>query len=369
MRLTRLTSLAFGGLAAALLALPAPAALAQAKVVNVYNWSDYIDQSVLKDFEAETGIKVRYDVYDSNDTLESKLLAGKTGYDIVVPTQYYMARQVQAKLLRPLDKSKIPNLKNLDPALMERLAKYDPENKHAAIYLWGTSGIGLNPDKIKQRLPNPPAYSLKMLFDPEVVSKFADCGVMVLDAPDELMTAALKYLGLDPNAKDAASLAKAEAALMKVRPYIRKFHSSQYINDLANGDACLVYGFSGDILQARTRAEEAKKGVKVQYLLPREGAQQWFDVMAIPVDAPNPDNAHAFINYILQPKVIAKITNAVQYPNAVPDSLKLVDKDAMADKDVFPPADVIKTLYTVTPFNQAEQRTLTRTWTRIKGGN
>ncbi|WP_341912743.1 polyamine ABC transporter substrate-binding protein [Ferrovibrio terrae] len=370
MRLTRLPLLApmlFAALLASL-TLGAPAQ-AQPKVVNVYNWSDYIDPQVLKDFEAETGIKVRYDVYDSNDTLEAKLLAGKSGYDVVVPTQYYMARQVQAKLLRPLDKAKLPNFKNLDPALMERLAKYDPNNQHAAIYLWGTSGIGLNPDKIRQRMANPPAYSLKMLFDPELAAKFADCGIVMLDAPDEIIPAALKYLGLDPNAKDAASIAKAEAVLMKVRPFIRKFHSSQYINDLANGDACLAYGFSGDILQARTRAEEAKKGVRVQYLLPREGAQQWFDVMVIPADAPNADNAHVFINYILQPKVIAKITNNVQYPNAVPDSLTLVSKEAMADKDVFPGAETIKTLYTVIPSNQAEQRLLTRAWTRIKGGN
>jgi putrescine transport system substrate-binding protein len=347
----------------------APPLAAQGKVVNIYNWSDYIDPAVLKDFEKETGIKVRYDVYDSNDTLESKLLAGKTGYDIVVPTQYYMARQVQAKLLQPLDLAKIPNAKNLDPALMERLARFDPGNRHAVIYLWGTSGIGLNAEKIKQRMANPPAYSLRMLFDPEVVSKFADCGVVVLDAPDEIMVAALKYLGLDPNAKDADSIAKAEAAVMKVRPYIRKFHSSQYINDLANGDACLAYGFSGDILQARTRAEEAKKGIRIQYLLPREGAQQWFDVMTIPADASNVDNAHAFINYVLQPRVMAKITNAVQYPNAVPASLAFVSKDAMADKDVFPPTDAIKTLYTVQPFNQNEQRLLTRAWTRVKGGN
>ncbi|WP_370152786.1 polyamine ABC transporter substrate-binding protein [Ferrovibrio sp.] len=360
----RLTALA-AALLAAVAALPAAA---QDKVVNVYNWSDYIDPDVLKDFEAETGIKVRYDVYDSNDTLESKLLAGKTGYDIVVPTQYYMARQVQAKLLQPLDKSKLPNLKNLDPAQMQRLARFDPDNRHAVIYMWGTSGIGLNPDKIKQRLPNPPANSLRMLFDPEIVSKFADCGVEVLDAPDEVMVAALKYLGLDPNAKDAESIRKAEEVLLKVRPYIRKFHSSQYINGLANGDICLAYGFSGDILQARTRAEEAKKGVRVQYLLPKEGAQQWFDVMAIPADAPHVDNAHAFINYILQPKVIAKITNAVQYPNAVPASLQFIDKEAMADRDVFPPASALGRLYTVEPFKQAEQRLLTRAWTRVKGG-
>jgi putrescine transport system substrate-binding protein len=358
--------LAFGLAASLVTALPA--APAQEKVVNIYNWSDYIDPAVLKNFEAETGIKVRYDVYDSNDALESKLLAGKTGYDVVVPTQYYMARQVQAKLLRPLDMAKLPNAKNLDPALMERLARFDPGNRHAVIYLWGTSGIGLNADKIRQRMANPPAYSLRMLFDPAVVSKFADCGVVMLDAPDEIMVAALKYLGLDPNAKDADSIAKAEAAVMNVRPYIRKFHSSQYINDLANGDACLAYGFSGDILQARSRAEEGKNGVRVQYLLPKEGAQQWFDVMAIPADAPNVDNAHAFINYVLQPKVMARITNAVQYPNAVPASLQFVDKEAMTDRDVFPPAEAVKNLYTVQPFNQSEQRLLTRAWTRVKGG-
>lgn len=352
-------------LAGILAALPA---LAQQKVVNVYNWSDYIDERVLKDFERETGIRVRYDVYDSNDVLEAKLLAGKTGYDIVVPTQYYMARQMQAGLLKPLDKAKLPNLKNLDPALMERLAKYDPGNRHAVIYLWGTTGIGLNPDKIKQRLPNPPAFSLRMLFDPEVVSKFADCGVVTLDAPDELIPAALVYLGLNPDAKDAESLAKAEAALLKVRPHIRKFHSSQYINDLANGDICLAFGWSGDILQAKTRAEEAKKGVRVQYLLPKEGAQQWFDTMVIPADAPNADNAHAFINYILRPEVMAKITNKVQYPNAVPDSLKLIDKDAMADTDIFPAAETLKRLYTVTPPNQQQQRLTTRLWTRVKSG-
>lgn len=359
--------LAAGLAASGILASFGPA-LAQSKVLNVYNWSDYIDKDVLKDFETETGIRVRYDMYDSNDVLEAKLLAGRSGYDIVVPTQYYMARHLQAGLLKPLDKSKIPNLANLDPVLMGRLAKYDPDNKHAVIYLWGTSGIGLNPDKIKQRLPNPPAYSLKMLFDPEVVSKFADCGVTMLDAPDEVIPAALKYLGLDPDAKDAATLAKAEEALMKIRPYIRKFHSSQYINDLANGDICLAYGWSGDILQSKTRAEEAKKGVKVQYLLPREGAQQWFDTMVIPADAPNPDSAHAFINYIIQPKVIAKITNAVQYPNAVPGSLSLISKEAMSDPDIFPPAEAIKRLYTISPPAQAEQRTITRMWTRIKAG-
>ena len=341
-------------------------AWAQQKVVNFYNWSDYIDPAVLKQFERETGIRVRYDVYDSNDVLEAKLLAGRTGYDLMVPTHYYMARHAQAGLLKPLDKSKIPNLANLDPVLMQRLAKVDPENKFAAIYMWGTSGIGLNPDKVKARIPDPPAFSLRMIFDPEIVSKLADCGVTLLDAPDEIIPATLKYLGLDPDAKDAESLAKAEAHLLKIRPYIRKFHSSQYINDLANGDICLAYGWSGDILQAKTRAEEAKRGTRVQYLLPREGAQQWFDTMVIPADAPNADNAHTLINFLLQPEIMARITNAVHYPNAVPASLPKISKTAMADGDIFPPARRLDKLYTISPPDQPTQRLITRAWTRVK---
>jgi putrescine transport system substrate-binding protein len=343
-------------------------ALAQGKAVNVYNWSDYIDKSVIAAFERESGIKVRYDTYDSNDLLQTKLLAGKTGYDVVVPTSTFLANQITAGALRKLDKSKLPNLKNLDPELMARLAKVDPGNQHAVIYLWGTTGIGLNRDKVKARVANPPSSSLAMLLDPAIVSKFADCGVSLLDAPDEILAATLTFIGLDPDSKKPADLAKAEAHLMKIRPHIRKFHSSQYINDLANGDICLALGWSGDVLQAKQRAIEAKNKVTVQYLIPKEGALQWFDTLAIPIDAPNLESAHTFINYLLRPEVIAKVTNEVKYPNAVPTSLSQVSKEAREDGDVFPSAAVVKQLYTITPANQAEQRAISRLWTKVKAG-
>lgn len=351
---------------AAIMALPA---LAQGKEVRVYNWSDYIDPAILEDFQKETGIKVIYDTYDSNDILETKMLAGKTGYDVIAPTNNYLARLIQANVLAKLDKGKLPNLRHMDGELMGRLAKYDPGNQHAVIYMWGTTGIGLNADKVRARIKNPPANSLAMIFDPAIVSKFADCGVNLLDAPDEMIPAALKWVGEDPNSKDPRALAKAEEAFMKIRPYIRKFHSSQYINDLANGDSCLAFGWSGDILQAKTRAEEAKNGVRVQYLVPKEGALQWFDSFAVPADAPNAENAHVFINYMMRPAVIAKATNFVKYPNGNKDALRLVDKEAKADRDVFPTPEMIRTLYTLNPNNQAQQRVFTRIWTKIKGAS
>jgi putrescine transport system substrate-binding protein len=353
----------------ALGALPAWPLSAQEKVVNVYNWSDYIDQTIIEDFTKATGIKVRYDVYDSNDLLETKLLAGKTGYDVVVPTNGYLARQIKAKVLAKLDKAKLPNLKHMDKELMARMAKYDPDNAHSVIYLWGTTGIGVNVDKIKQRMPKAPLDSLKMIFDPTVVAKFADCGVHLLDAPDEIIGAALKYIGEDPDSKNPDVLAKAEGVLKKIRPHIRKFHSSQYINDLANGDICLAFGWSGDILQAGTRATEAKKGVTVEYHLPKEGAIQWFDSFAIPADAPNKDNAHAFINYMMTPAVIAKASNFVQYPNGNKDSQKLIAKEVTENVNVFPPPAVVKRLYTLTPYDQKTQRLVTGIWTRVKGGS
>ncbi len=341
-------------------------AAAQEKVVNVYNGSDYIDKNILAEFTRDTGIKVVYDVYDSNDVLETKLMAGRSGYDIVVPSNNFLARQIKAGVLARLDKSKLPNLGRYDAALMARMTKYDPGNEHAAIYLWGTSGLGVNADKIEARMKGAPVNSLALLFDPNIVSKFADCGVNLLDAPDDVMPAVLTYLGLNPDSKDPKDWARAEAALMKIRPFVRKFHSSQYINDLANGDTCLAFGFSGDILQARTRAEEAKKGVKVRYVLPREGALMWFDSMAIPADAPHKDNAYVLMNYLMQPKVAARISEAVQYPNANKDATALIKAETMADENVFPRGDTMKRLYTVTPNTQTQQRLLTRIWTRVK---
>jgi len=345
-----------------------PPSAAQQREVRVYNWTDYIDPAVLERFTRESGIRVIYDTYDSNEILEAKLLAGSTGYDIVVPTSNFLAREIQAGVLRPLDRSRLSNLGNLDPALMERLARYDPGNRHGVIYLWGTTGIGLNADKIRSRMRNAPVRSLAMVFDPAVVSRFADCGVNLLDAPDEVIPAVLLYLGENPDAKDARALARAEEQLMRIRPHIRRFHSSQYINDLANGEICLAFGWSGDIVQAKARAEEAKAGVRVQYLLPREGAQMWFDVLAMPRDAPNPEAAHALIDFLMRPDVIAAISNKVQYPNANRASWPLVSREARADPDIWPTESMLGRLFTITPNTQAQQRLFTRLWARVKAG-
>lgn len=361
--------IALAAAAAALLALAAPAALAQDKTVKIYNWSDYIDPQVLTDFTARTGIEVVYDVFDSNEVLETKLLAGSTGYDLVVPTGFFLARQIEAGIFQPLDKAKLPNWANLDPELMAKASKYDPDNGHALIYLWGTTGLAYNVDKVKERLPDAPLDSWALLFDPANAEKLADCGIMALDAPVEVMASALRYLGLDPDSKDPAVLDQAAALLEKVRPYIRKFHSSEYINALANGDVCLALGWSGDAGIAATRAEEAKNGVTIAYSVPKEGALMWFDMMAMPSDAPNPDHAYAFIDYLLEPEVMAKITNFVTYPNAVPASEALIDEAVKANTSLFPTPEVRANLFTVSPFDQRAQRTLTRAWTRLVTGS
>ena len=356
-------------LAAVALVLGLGPAMAQEKVVKIYNWSDYIDPQVLTDFTAKTGIEVVYDLFDSNEVLETKLLAGGTGYDIVVPTGFFLGRQIQAGIFQPLDKSKIPNWKNLDPELMGRVAKYDPGNEHAAIYLWGTTGLGYNVDKVKERVPEAPTDSWALLFDPENARKLADCGIMALDAPNEVMASALRYLGLDPDSKDPAVLEKGAALLDQVRPYIRKFHSSEDINALANGDICLALMWSGDAGIARTRAEEAKNGVNIRYTVPKEGALQWTDMLAVPADAPNPDNAYAFLDYLLQPEVMAKISNFVTYPNAVPASDPLIEEAVKADPNLFPTAEMRANLFTISPFDQRSQRTLTRLWTKLVTGS
>ena len=263
-------------------------------ILNVYNWSDYIDESILKDFEGETGIKVVYDVFDSNDILETKLLAGGTNYDIVAPSHSFLARQIQAGVFQKLDQGMLPNQKNMWAEISQRMAEFDPDNAYSINYMWGTTAFGYNVDKIKERMPDAPVNSWRMVFDPEVVSKFADCGVHIIDASDEMIPAALHYIGEDPNSKDRKVLSKAEPPLMAIRPYIQKFHNSEYVNALANGDICLAVGFSGDIFQARDRAEEAGNDVKIEYVIPKEGAQMWFDQLAIPADAPHPQNAHVF---------------------------------------------------------------------------
>jgi putrescine transport system substrate-binding protein len=358
----------------AALAVTGPAN-AQQRQVNVYNWSDYMDEQVLKDFEKETGIKVRYDVFDSNDVLETKLLAGKTGYDIVVPTGAFLGRQIQAGVFQKLDKSKLPNLKNMWPDISARLAAYDPGNDYAINYMWGTTGIGYNINKIKERMPDAPLDSWRLALDPTIVSKFKDCGVMVLDAADEVIPAVLNYLGLDPNSMKEEDLNKAREHMKLVRPSIRKFHSSEYINALANGDVCLVVGWSGDVKQAQARAEEANakkkdpsRHVLIDYVIPKEGALMWFDNMAIPSDAKNVAEAHEFLNYLMRADVAAKLTNYIQYPSGNLAAQEFVDKEILNNPKIYPPKEVVAKLFTNKVKNQAEQRLLTATWRDMKRG-
>ncbi len=352
-------------LVAAAAAAVATSAGAQERVVNVYNWSDYIDESVLEDFTKETGIKVVYDVYDNNDIVETKLLAGNSGYDIVVPTNSNMAREIKAGTLQKLDKSKLPNLVHMWPLIMERLATYDPGNEYAVDYMWGTTGLGYNEEKVAERIPDAPTDSWALLFDPQYASKLADCGIHVLDAPEDVLQSALAYLGLNPDSKDQADIEKAGELLQKVRPYIQKFHSSEYINALANGDICLALGYSGDVFQASDRAAE---GVTVGYSIPKEGALMWFDSMVIPKDAPHPEEAHAFIDYMMRPDVAAKNSNYVYYANGNIDSQDQLAEDVIGDPAIYPDQVTIDRLFTSTTYDPKIQRIITRLWTNLKAG-
>ncbi|MEL6966524.1 MAG: polyamine ABC transporter substrate-binding protein [Pseudomonadota bacterium] len=350
------------------LAVAAPtAALAADRVVNVYNWSDYIDESIIKDFEKETGIKVVYDVFDSNEVLETKLLAGGSGYDVVVPSASFIVRQIQAGVFQKLDKSKLPNAKNLWEVVLERTEAYDPGAAYSINYMWGTTGIGYNVKAAKERIGGE-ITSWDVIFDPEKLAKFKDCGIHVLDAPTELVPAALNYLGKDPNSTDKADLDAAAKLLEAIRPNIQKFNSSEYINGLANGDICLAVGWSGDVFQARDRASEADAGVEVGYSIPAEGAGMWFDQMAIPSDAKNVEEAHIFLNYIMRPDVIAKASNYVYYANGNKASKDLLEKDVLNDPAIYPPEATLAKLYTFKPYDARTTRTVTRAWTKVKTG-
>lgn len=348
--------------------LAAGALSAQERQVRVYNWSDYIDESILEDFTKETGIRVVYDVFDSNEMLETKLLAGGTGYDVVVPTGTFLGRQIQAGVFQKLDKSKLPNLSNMWPEISARIEKFDPGNEHAINYMWGTTGIGYNVEKIKERMPDAPVDSWDMVFKPEIISKFADCGVHLLDTADEIFPAALNYLGLDPDSQNPEDFAKAGELLMTIRPYIQKFHSSEYINALANGDICMAVGWSGDVLQARDRAAEANNNVTVEYVIPKEGAMMWFDNMAIPADAPHVEEAHAFLNFIMKPEVVAKATNYVFYANGNLASKEFVDKEILEDTAIYPSEETVAKLFTTTTKSPQAMRARTREWTKVKTG-
>ncbi|MEZ5458464.1 MAG: polyamine ABC transporter substrate-binding protein [Steroidobacteraceae bacterium] len=354
---------------------PAPDAAAPAsvdtdadKVLNVYNWSDYIDTTVLEDFEKETGIKVSYDVFDSNEVLETKLLAGSTGYDIVVPSASFLERQIKAGVFQKLDKSRLPNLVNLDAEITQRVALHDPGNEHSVNYLWGTSGVGYNEAKILERMPDAPVDSFAMFYDPKVVSKFADCGVTLLDAPSEVLGTVLIYLGRDANSEKAEDLAAAEKVLMSIRPYVKYVNSSKYIEDLANGEICLALGWSGDVLQSRDRADEAGKGITIKYLIPREGAVMFFDMLAIPNDAKHVKNAHLFIDYLMRPEVAAKNTNFVNYANSNAASMPLVSDEVKNDRGIYPSEETKTKLVPDLAESPQFTRQLTRTWTRFKTG-
>ncbi len=353
---------------AALLACAAGAAQAQ-ETVKMLNWSDYIDPAALEAFTKETGIKVVYDTFDQMETVETKLTAGKSGYDLVVVTASFLPRHIPLKLYAPLDKARIPNLSNMWPDITGRLAAYDPGNIYAANYMWGTTGLGYNVAKVKERLgPDAAIDSWAALFDVEKVKKLADCGIHVLDATEELFPAALRYLGLDPNSKKEDDLRKAADLLGKIKPYIHKFHSSEYINALANGDICLALGYSGDILQARKRALEARNGVQIAYSIPSEGALMWFDSFVIPADAQNRDGALKLIDFLNRPEIAGKNSTFTQYASGNLAAQKFVDPDVLKDAGVYPTPDVIARLYTITPYDEKTQRVVNRLLTRVKTG-
>ncbi len=347
---------------------PGPSAGAPGGALNLYIWSDYLAPNTLSDFEKSTGIKVHVAYFDSNETLETKLLSGNSGYDVVVPTASYYERQIKAGVYLPLDKSKLPNLKNMDPQLMARVALHDPDNAHGVIYMWGTDGLGYNEKMIRALLPDAPLDSWRMVFDPAVAEKIAKCGISVLDTPADMMRVVLAYLGRDPNSQKDEDRAAAEAVLLKIRPYIRNINSSEYIEALANGDLCLAVGYNGDVLQARDRAREAGKGVEVGYEVPKEGSILWFDMLAIPKDAPHPDSAYAFINYMMTPQVIADVSNFKRYANGNAAALPFVQDAVKSDPAIYPPREQREKLAVQLADSADQTRAITRIWQKFKTG-
>ena len=354
-----------------LLPLMLAATLSQAaETVKVYNWSDYIAPDTMKNFSRDSGIAFTYDVFDSNETLDGKLMTGNSGYDVVFPSNHFMARQIQGAALKKLDKSQLPNWKNLNPVLLKALEVNDPGNQHGFPYLWGSTGIGYNVAKVKAVLgDDAPVDSWDLIFKPEDMEKLSKCGVAVLDNGPEVLPAALNYLGLPHHSKNPEDYKKAEALLMKVRPFISYFHSSKYTSDLANGNICVAVGFSGDILQAETRAKEAGNGVDIGYSIPREGAAIWFDMVAMPVDAPDEKAAYSFMNYLLRPDVMAGISNYVHYANGNEQADALVSPEIKADTKVYPTAAMMDKLFALQAMPLNIDRIRTRLWTKIKAGD
>lgn len=358
------------GLAAAVaLTLWLPPVAAQERVVNFYNWSNYMAPGVLEDFTRETGIKVVYDTFDANETLETRLLAGKSGYDVVVPTGYFLQRQITAKVFIKFDKSKLPNLANAWPVVTKQLSTYDSGNDYAANYMWGTTGIGYNVKAAEKAVgPGVKIDSWDIVFKPENLAKFKDCGIHMLDSADDILPAALNYLGIDPNSTKQADLEKAAELVGKIRPFVRKFHSSEYLGALASGEICFVVGWSGDVMQARSRAEEAKNGIEIGYAIPKEGAQMFFDNLAIPSDAKNVAEAYELINYLYRPEVAAKNSNFLSYANGNLASQKLIDAKILNDRNIYPDEATQKKLFVITARDPATQRIINRLWTKVKTG-
>jgi putrescine transport system substrate-binding protein len=350
-------------------AAPPVAVAVEEKVLNVFNWSDYIDPKVVEAFQKETGIKVRYDVFDANEVLETKLLTGHSGYDVVVPSAYFLERQIKAGVFRKLDKSKLPNFVNLDPELLQRVAGHDPGNQYGVVYMWGTTGIGYDADRIRKIMPDAPVDSWNLVFDPAVIRKFKGCGVSVLDDPTDMVATALVYLGKDPNSQSEADLKLAMDKLLAIRPFIRTISSSQYIEGLANGDFCIAVGYSGDMLQARDRAAEAGKPVKIEYSIPKEGALMWFDTLAIPADAMHPNNAHLFIDYLLRPDVAARNSDFVNYANANLKATALVNEELRNDPGIYPTPETKARLQANLAKSAEFTRSLNRAWTRFMTGH
>lgn len=344
----------------------APAA--EEKILHVYNWIDYIGPTTISDFEATTGIRVVYDTYDANEILETKMLTGRSGYDVVFPSAVPLARQIGAGAIGVLDKSKLPNLAHMDPVVMERIALNDPGNAHAIPYMWGTAGLGYNPAMVAKALGTGRIDSWGAIFDPAMASKLAKCGIAMMDVPEDTLMVARTYLGRDANSERAEDLAAAEEMLKRVRPFIRYFNTSQLVNDLASGEVCVAFSWNGNITQARDRGAAAATPVRVAYAIPKEGTFIWFDTAAIPTDAPHPGNAHAFLNYLMEPEVIAKVSNHIGYANGNLASLPFLDARVRNDPAIYPPDEVELKLHPDTPESPGYKREASRAWTRIKTG-
>jgi putrescine transport system substrate-binding protein len=346
----------------------AAAAKSNAKVLNLFIWADYTAPDTIANFEKLTGIKVNVAFYDSNEDLETKLLAGSSGYDVVVPSASFFERQIKAGIYLPLDKSKLPNLSNMDPALMARTTANDPGNAHGVIYMWGTIGIGYNEKMIRALLPDSPVDSWRLVFDPAVVAKVSKCGINFLDSPAEMMRVVYSYLGKDPNSDKPEDLAAAEKVLAAVRPYIRNISTADYIEALANGDLCIAVGYNGDLLQSRDRAHDANKGIDIAYTTPKEGTILWFDNLAIPKDAPHPGNAHTFLNYIMTAQVAADITNFKRFANGNLASRPLLLPDVKADPGIYPTEEIMARLKVQKADSAGQARLVTRAWQKFKTG-